>query len=78
LSVKVYSFLYTAWLYPIVVNWLWGAGWFVSDRRFFDYAGGTVWAWTGAIAGAVGLIFIPVRFNRWNRYVDVYDEGMEI
>ena len=48
-----YSFLLTAFIYPVVGHWVWGGGW-LSLFNFHDYAGSGVVHLAG---GAAGLVF---------------------
>ena len=49
----MYSFLLTAFIYPIVVHWVWGGGWLAS-LDFHDFAGSTVVHAVGGTAALVG------------------------
>jgi Amt family ammonium transporter len=37
----IYSFIISAFIYPIVGHWIWGGGW-LSNMGFADFAGSTV------------------------------------
>ena len=62
----IYSFLVTAFIYPVVGHWIWGGGWLANlDTPFWDFAGSTVVHSTGAWVGLVGAIFLGPRRNRF-------------
>lgn len=59
-----YSFLLTAWVYPIVVYWVWsGTGWLSAGKKFqmIDFAGSSVVHMVGGWSGLVGAIFLGKR-----------------
>ena len=49
----IYSFLISAFVYPIVGHWIWGGGW-LSNMGFADFAGSTVVHTVGGCAALVG------------------------
>ena len=62
----IYSFIVTAFIYPIVGHWIWGGGWLASmDTPFWDFAGSTVVHSTGAWVGLIGAIFLGARRGRF-------------
>jgi Amt family ammonium transporter len=62
----IYSFLVTAFIYPIVGHWIWGGGWLaILDTPFLDFAGSTVVHSTGAWVGLVGAVILGPRRNRF-------------
>lgn len=69
------SLFYMGFLYPVILAWTWGQGW-ILNQGYADYGGSGVWAVPGAMAGLAALLVIGTRFNRWNRFEDVYDERM--
>jgi ammonia channel protein AmtB len=69
------SAVYMGWIYPICVAWTWAQGWMFHEG-YTDYAGTGIWAVPGAMAGLAALLVIGTRFNRWNKFEDVYDERM--
>jgi Amt family ammonium transporter len=56
----------TAFIYPVVASWEWGAG-FLDDRGFSDFAGSTLVHSTGGWAALMGAIIIGPRLGK---YVD--------
>jgi len=64
----MYSFLMTAFIYPVVVAWTWGYGWIankVNDVGYIDFAGSGVVHMTGGVAALVGAIIAGSRKDRW-------------
>lgn len=56
----------TAFIYPVVVSWEWGAGW-LDSYGFSDFAGSTLVHSTGGWAALMGALIIGPRLGR---YVD--------
>ncbi len=61
-----YSFLLTAFLYPVVVHWVWGGGW-LANLNFYDFAGSTVVHGVGGTAALVGAWMLGPRIGRFNK-----------
>ena len=61
----VYSFLISAFIYPIVGHWVWGGGWLAS-MGFHDFAGSTVVHAVGGITALLGAALIGPRIGRFN------------
>jgi Amt family ammonium transporter len=62
----MYSFLLTAFIYPVVAHWVWGGGWLAS-LDFHDFAGSTVVHAVGGMAALVGAWILGPRIGRFNR-----------
>ena len=60
-----YSFIISAFIYPIVGHWTWGGGW-LAQLDFFDFAGSTVVHLTGGATALVGAIILGPRLGRFN------------
>jgi Amt family ammonium transporter len=60
-----YSFLLTAFLYPVVAHWVWGGGW-LANLNFYDFAGSTVVHAVGGTAALVGAWMLGPRIGRFN------------
>ena len=66
-----YSFLLTAFVYPVVVHWVWdGNGWLSAwgdenKRAVIDFAGSGVVHMTGGVAGLMGAIMVGPRTGRF-------------
>jgi Amt family ammonium transporter len=61
-----YSFLLTAFIYPVVGHWVWGGGW-LSGLGFHDFAGSTVVHAVGGISALVGAWLLGPRIGRFNK-----------
>ena len=62
----IFTALLTAFIYPVVASWEWGAG-FLDDMGFSDFAGSTLVHSTGGWAALMGAIIIGPRLGK---YVD--------
>ena len=60
----VYSFLISAFVYPIVGHWGWGGGW-LSAMGFADFAGSAIVHTTGGVAALVGTIVLKPRTGKY-------------
>jgi ammonium transporter, Amt family len=60
----IYSFLISAFIYPIIGHWVWGGGW-LSKIGFADFAGSTVVHAVGGFAALVGTILIGPRIGKY-------------
>lgn len=69
-----YSFFLTAFVYPVVVHWVWdGNGWLTAfkdnDKLFdcgmYDFAGSGVVHMTGGVAGLMGAMIVGPRTGRF-------------
>lgn len=61
----VYSFIISAFIYPIVGHWIWGGGW-LSNIGFSDFAGSTVVHALGGFAALVGTTMLKPRIGKYN------------
>ncbi|CAG9460414.1 unnamed protein product [Pedinophyceae sp. YPF-701] len=73
----LYSIFLTAFVYPVVVHWVWdGAGWIsafkstgsgpIADSGMIDFAGSGVVHMTGGFAGLIGAIAVGPRTGRFD------------
>jgi Amt family ammonium transporter len=62
----MYSFLLTAFIYPVVAHWVWGGGW-LAALDFHDFAGSTVVHGVGGTAALVGARLLGPRIGRFNK-----------
>jgi Amt family ammonium transporter len=60
----IYSFIISAFIYPIVGHWIWGGGW-LSNMGFADFAGSTVVHTVGGMAALVGTIILKPREGKF-------------
>ncbi|MBU0650757.1 ammonium transporter, partial [bacterium] len=65
-SYLIYSFIISAFIYPIIGHWIWGGGW-LSGLGFADFAGSTVVHATGGFAALIGTIFLGPRTGKYNK-----------
>jgi Amt family ammonium transporter len=66
-SYLIYSFIVSAFIYPIVGHWVWGGGW-LANLNFHDFAGSTVVHATGGFAALIGTIILKPRIGKYNVY----------
>jgi Amt family ammonium transporter len=59
-----YSFIISAFIYPVIGHWVWGGGWLAS-MGFMDFAGSTVVHTTGGIAALIGTILLKPRLGKF-------------
>ena len=60
----IYSFIISAFVYPIVGHWVWRGGW-LSNMGFADFAGSTVVHTVGGIAALVGTSILKPREGKY-------------
>jgi len=60
----IYSFIISAFIYPIVGHWIWGGGW-LSKLGFADFAGSTVVHALGGFAALIGTIILKPRIGKY-------------
>ncbi|MFH1347262.1 MAG: ammonium transporter [Candidatus Margulisiibacteriota bacterium] len=60
-----YSFIISAFVYPIVGHWIWGGGW-LAGLGFADFAGSTVVHALGGFAALVGTMILGPRIGKFN------------
>ncbi|MFH1782059.1 MAG: ammonium transporter [Candidatus Omnitrophota bacterium] len=61
----IYSFLISAFIYPIVGHWIWGGGW-LAGLGFSDFAGSTVVHLVGGVAALIGTIMLGPRMGKYS------------
>lgn len=61
----LYSFIISAFIYPIVGHWIWGGGW-LAKINFADFAGSTVVHAVGGFAALIGTIILKPRIGKYN------------
>jgi Amt family ammonium transporter len=65
-SYMAYSFLISAFIYPVVGHWIWGGGW-LSTLKFYDFAGSTAVHAVGGTAALIGAWMLGPRIGRFNK-----------
>jgi Amt family ammonium transporter len=63
-SYLVYSFLITAFVYPVVGHWVWGGGW-LANMGFHDFAGSTVVHGVGGVSALIAAWMLGPRIGRF-------------
>lgn len=74
-SYLMYSFVISAFIYPIAGHWIWGGGWlstlgglgFTNGANFRDFAGSTVVHSIGGWIAIVGALFLGPRLGRFTK-----------
>jgi Amt family ammonium transporter len=70
-----YTFLISAWVYPVIVHWVWSPfGWLSAFNTktpllgsgMIDFAGSAVVHMTGGLAGLMGCIMVGPRLGRFD------------
>jgi Amt family ammonium transporter len=61
-----YSFIITAFIYPVVGHWVWGGGW-LSELNFHDFAGSTVVHALGGVSALVGAWLLKPRYGKFSK-----------
>jgi Amt family ammonium transporter len=59
-----YSFVISAFIYPIVGHWIWGGGW-LARIGFMDFAGSTVVHAVGGWAAFIGAVIVGPRTGKY-------------
>ncbi len=74
----IYNVVIVAFIYPIVVHWVWGGGW-LFQQGFFDFAGGAVVHTVGAVIALVGAIFLGPRKGKvWGKPMTAHNLGLAL
>lgn len=63
-SYMIYSFMITAFVYPVVVHWTWGGGW-LYQFGYHDFAGSGIVHMTGGVAALVGAKILGPRIGKY-------------
>jgi len=61
----IYSFIISAFIYPIIGHWIWGGGW-LANMGFADFAGSTVVHTVGGCAALIGTIILKPREGKYS------------
>ncbi|MFD0958583.1 ammonium transporter [Paenibacillus chungangensis] len=62
----VFTFVFIAFVYPVVAHWIWGGGW-LADHGAQDFAGSTVVHLTGAVAAFAATVLLKPRIGKFNK-----------
>jgi Amt family ammonium transporter len=64
-SYLIFSFIISAFVYPVVGHWVWGGGW-LAEKGFHDFAGSTVVHGVGGTTALLAAWMVGPRFGRFN------------
>jgi Amt family ammonium transporter len=64
-SFIIFSFIITAFIYPITGHWIWGYGYLAAKHNFWDFAGSTVVHSVGGWAALMGAIILGPRIGKF-------------
>jgi Amt family ammonium transporter len=65
-SYMAFSFILSAFIYPVVGHWVWGGGW-LANLNFYDFAGSTVVHGVGGMAAFIGAWLLGPRIGRFRK-----------
>jgi len=65
-SFMVFSFFFTAFIYPVIGSWKWGGGW-LNTIGFSDFAGSTLVHSVGGWAALAGVILLGARHGKFEK-----------
>lgn len=65
-SYMAYSFIISAFIYPISGHWIWGGGW-LAEMGFWDFAGSTVVHSLGGWLSLAGAFILGPRLGKYDR-----------
>ncbi|CAE8622715.1 unnamed protein product [Polarella glacialis] len=63
----IFSFVMTAFIYPVCVGWTWGYGWLadVNSVGYMDFAGSGIVHMAGGVGALTGAVWAGPRKGRW-------------
>ncbi|CAE8645175.1 unnamed protein product [Polarella glacialis] len=63
----IFSFMMTAFIYPVCVGWTWGYGWLadVNSVGYMDFAGSGIVHMAGGVGALTGAVWAGPRKGRW-------------
>lgn len=74
----IYTAIVIAFIYPVVVHWVWGGGWLFQEG-FFDFAGSNVVHTVGGVIALVGAWMLGPRKNKvWGQAVPPHNLGLAL
>jgi Amt family ammonium transporter len=74
----IYNVIIVAFIYPVVVHWVWGGGW-LFQQGFFDFAGGTVVHTVGAVICLIGAKMLGPRKGKvWGKPLPAHNLGLAL
>jgi len=63
-----YSFFMSAFIYPVVVHWVWHPDGWLAREGLIDFAGSGVVHLVGGASGYIGAFIIGPRFDIFKQY----------
>ena len=66
ISYCIYSFLISAFVYPVSGHWIWGGGW-LAQLGFHDFAGSTAVHMLGGVAAFIGAAILGPRIGKYDK-----------
>jgi Amt family ammonium transporter len=74
----IYTAIVIAFIYPIVVHWVWGGGW-LFQQGFFDFAGSNVVHTVGGVIAFVGAAMLGPRKGKvWGQAIPPHNLGLAL
>lgn len=74
----IYTGVVIAFIYPIVVHWVWGGGW-LFQQGFFDFAGSNVVHTVGGTIAIVGAAMVGPRKGKvWGKAITPHNLGLAL
>ena len=74
----IYTVIVTAFIYPVVVHWVWGGGW-LFQQGFFDFAGSNVVHTVGGVIALVGAWALGPRKGKvWGKAIPPHNLGLAL
>lgn len=74
----IYTAIVIAFIYPVVVHWVWGGGW-LFQQGFFDFAGSNVVHTVGGAIAIVGAWMLGPRKGKvWGKAIPPHNLGLAL
>lgn len=74
----IYTAIVIAFIYPVVVHWVWGGGW-LFQQGFFDFAGSNVVHTVGGVIALVGAWMLGPRKGKvWGQAIPAHNLGLAL
>jgi ammonium transporter, Amt family len=74
----IYTAIVIAFIYPVVVHWVWGGGW-LFQQGFFDFAGSNVVHTVGGVIALVGAWMLgPRKGKEWGKAIPPHNLGLAL
>ncbi|MEP7290508.1 MAG: ammonium transporter, partial [Chloroflexota bacterium] len=74
----IYTVIVCAFIYPIIVHWIWGGGW-LFQQGFFDFAGSNVVHTVGGVIALVGAWALGPRKGKvWGKAIPPHNLGLAL